>query len=216
MNHSLRISLVLLLLAVLAACAPTASSPATVTAQDITCHAAEAPTVAIVGFQNTTGGTGGLNVIGVEEAAVARLTTLMVNSGCYRVIEKSHLQRLIEEQGFESLDPVELARAAGAAYVITGVVTRATLDQPSGGIAGFGGGLSKAQVSVDVRATDAVTGAIAASVDARGEATSPQVNLSGVPLVGQVSMQNPSIGPIFADAAEVAMVQVVREFAKRF
>ncbi|MEX2536289.1 MAG: CsgG/HfaB family protein [Trueperaceae bacterium] len=208
------ISLVVLL--VVAACAPTTSAPASTAAAQVTCYDDTMPTVAIIEFENTGAGYGGAHVLGVEVAATARLINLMVNSGCYRVIEQSELQSLIAAQGLESTDPAELARAAGAGYVITGVVTRSTLSRPSGALAGFGGGVVQADISVDMRATDVITGQIVVSVDASASKRNPNISFTGVPLVGNLSAEDPTYGPLVADAAEAAMVRALQEFTLRF
>lgn len=208
------VSLALVLL--IAACAPTTSAPASAAAAEVTCYDDTRPTVMVMEFENTSGGYGGTQVLGVDQAARARLINLMVNSGCYRVIEESQLQSLIAGQGLESTDPTELARAAGAGYVVTGVLTRSTLSRPSGGIAGFGGGVVTADVSVDMRATDVITGEIVASIDASSSVRNPNFQVTGVPLAGQISYQDPTYGPLMADAAEAAMVKALQELTLRF
>lgn len=207
---------VLGLLLLVAACAPTTSAPASTAAAQVTCYDDTPETVMIAEFEKVGGGYGGTNVLGVEEAARARLVNLMVNSGCYRVIEESQLQALIAGQGLESTDPAELARAAGAGYLITGVLTRSTLSRPSGGIAGFGGGFVTADVAVDMRATDVITGEIVASIDASASVRNPNFSVTGVPLAGQISYEDPTYGPLMADAAEAAMVKALQELTLRF
>ena len=209
-------SIPLALLLLFAACAPTTSAPASTAAAQVTCYDDTPETVMIAHFENLGGGYGGTHVLGVDEAARARLINLMVNSGCYRVIEESQLQSLIASQGLESTDPSELARAAGAGYLITGVLTRSTLSRPSGVIAGFGGGLVTADVAVDMRATDVITGEIVASIDASASVRNPNFRVSGVPLAGQLSYQDPTYGPLVADAAEAAMVKALKELTLRF
>lgn len=214
MNRQL--SLIAVLVPLLVACAPTTSAPASAAAAKVTCYDDSRPVVAIIEFENTGAGYGGAHVLGVETAATARLTNLMVNSGCYSVVERSQLQTLIAAQGLESTDPVALAKAAGAGYVITGVVTRSTISRPSGGIAGFGGGMVQADVSVDMRATDVITGQIVASIDASASVRNAKIDFTGVPLVGSMSMDNPTYGPLIADATEAAMVRALQELTLRF
>ena len=213
---SLYTSVSLALVLLVAACAPTTSAPASTAAAQVTCYDDTPETVMIAEFENMGGGYGGTHVLGVEEAARARLVNLMVNSGCYRVIEESQLQALIAGQGLESTDPAELARAAGAGYVVTGILTRSTLSRPSAGIAGIGGGLVTADVAVDMRATDVITGEIVASIDASSSVRNPNFRVTGVPLAGQVSYQDPTYGPLMADAAEAAMLKALQELTLRF
>jgi len=197
---------------VLAACAPTTE----VTAAPAACVSDPIPTVAVVDFQNTSGQGGGVSVVGVEEAASARLITLLKESGCYVVVERSELQTIIEKQGMESLDPVALAKAAGAGYVVTGTVTRATVARPGASIFGVTLGETKAQIEVDVRATDIVTGEVVVSKKGAGEASSPNVNVSRIPVAGNISYNDPTVGPLFAEAANSAVNQVVAALRAKF
>jgi len=156
-----------------AACAPTATTGAGervgAAALDAPCASDPPPTVAIVDFANTTAAHG-TTIVGVEEAATARLITLMKASGCYVVVERSELVRIMEQQGLESMDPVELARAAGAGYVVTGTVTRGTIARPGASILGVTLGETRADGEVDVRATDIITGEVVVSMTGAGGA----------------------------------------------
>ncbi len=199
-------------LVALGACAPsteTAEQPAA-------CVSSPVPTVAVVDFQNTSNQGGGVSVVGVEEAATARLITLLKESGCYVVVERSELQTLIEKQGLESLDPIALAKSAGAGYVVTGTVTRATVARPGGSLFGVTVGQTKAQIEVDVRATDIITGEVIVSMKGSGEASSPNVNINNVPLAGNVRYDDPTVGPLFAQAANSAVSQVVAALRAKF
>lgn len=196
----------------LGACAPTAE---TVTAPG-KCLTQPAPTVAVVDFQNTTSQGGGVSVVGVEDAATARLITLLKESGCYIVVERSELLTIMQQQGLEALDPVSLAKAAGAGYVITGTVTRATVARPGASFFGVTVGSTKAQVEVDVRATDIITGEVVVSHKGSGEASSPNIAADRVPVAGSVRYDDPAVGPLFAEAANSAINQVVNALRNSF
>ncbi|MDT3681462.1 MAG: CsgG/HfaB family protein [Trueperaceae bacterium] len=206
------VALIAVATALLGACAPTTE----VTAGPAACVSDPIPTVAVVDFQNTSGQGGGVSVVGVEEAATARLITLLKESGCYVIVERSELQTIIEKQGMESLDPVALAKAAGAGYVVTGTVTRATVARPGGSLFGVTLGETKAQIEVDVRATDIVTGEVVVSKKGSGEAMSPNISVSNVPVAGNVSYNDPTVGPLFAEAANSAINQVVAALRAKF
>lgn len=199
-------------LVALGACAPTTESAE----QPAACVSNPIPTVAVVDFENTSNQGGGVSVVGVEEAATARLITLLKESGCYVVVERSELQTLIEKQGIESLDPIGLAKAAGAGYVVTGTVTRATVARPGGSLFGVTLGQTKAQIEVDVRATDIITGVVVVSMKGAGEASSPNININNVPLAGNVRYDDPTVGPLFAQAANSAVSQVVAALRAKF
>lgn len=195
------------LLLFLAACAPTATGDGAIAALDAPCASDVPPVVAVVEFENTTGRFG-TTVTGVEEAATARIITLLKESGCYEVIERSELQNVMMQQGLESMAPEALAAAAGAGYVITGTVTRATIAEPGVALFGLTIGETRADVEVDVRATDIITGRIVVSETGRGTASSPNVAFDRIP-AGNIAFDDPTVGPILAEASAAAVREVV-------
>lgn len=196
----------LVLLTVLAACAPAAGGTGA-RALTASCAPGPKPVVAVVNFTNTAR-SGDITVIGVEDAATARLITMLKESGCYEVVERSELQTIIEKQGMESLDPIALAKAAGAGYVVTGTVTRATVAKPGATLFGVSLGATTAQVEIDVRATDIVTGSVVVSMRGSGDASNPNIATSRIP-GGHVSFNDPTVGPLLAQAADKAVTEVV-------
>ena len=199
-------------LLVLAACAP-ATSVGVDTA--LPCATDPIPVVAVIDFENTTGRSGGITVTGVEDAATARLITLLKQSGCYDVVERSELVTVMTRQGLESMAPEALARAAGAGYVVTGTVTRATIARPQASVLGVSVGQTRAEVDIDVRATDIITGRVLVSMTGRGEASQGNLSISRV-LPGTVSFQDREVGPLLANASEDALAQVVNSIRTRF
>ena len=197
-----------------AACAPTTTSGDASVAPGV-CVNDPRPVVAVIEFENTTGRSGGLNVTGLETAATARLITLLENSGCYEIVERSELQAILAAQGLESMAPEALARAAGAGYVVTGAVTRATIDRPGVSALGITVGNIRAQVAVDVRATDLVTGRVVVSQTGTGDAQRANLSISQLPF-GTISFDNPTWEPLLADAADAALAEVVRSIRTQF
>ena len=198
--------LIIIFALILAACAPAAEP--TIDLAELPCQTNPNPTVAVVEFENTTGNRG-THVTGVESAATARLITLMKQSDCYTVVEQSTLQTIIMEQGLESMDPVDLAKAAGAGYVVTGTVTRATVAEPGASAFGVSLGATTAQVEVDVRATDIITGEVVVSMTGAGEASSPNIAVSRIPQAGTLAYDDPTVGPLLAEASEHAVNNVM-------
>jgi curli biogenesis system outer membrane secretion channel CsgG len=207
-----------LALVTLAACAPAATESAetqpTVPLAAVPCQSDPIPVVAVIEFENTTS-QHGTTVTGVEEAATARLITLLKDSGCYDVVERSVLQDIIAQQGLESMAPEALARAAGAGYVITGVVTRATISRPQVSAFGITLGQTGAQVEVDVRATDIITGRVVVSMTGHGSAQSPNVAVNRIP-TGPISYNDPTVGPLLATASNEAVEDVVAAIRTTF
>jgi len=194
------------LVLILAACAPTAGGGSSASL-DAPCATEPPPVVAVVEFQNTTG-RHGTTVTGVEEAATARIITLLKESGCYDIVEQSELQNVMMQQGLESMEPEALARAAGAGFVITGTVTRATIAEPGVQLFGLTVGETRADVEVDVRATDIITGSVVVSETGRGTASSPNIAFDRIP-GGDLAYDDPTVGPILADASAQAVREVV-------
>ncbi len=203
------------LLLLIAACAPAAGTGTAYNPPDLPCMTDPIPTVAVIDFENTTSRTG-THVTGVEEAATARLITLLKASDCYEVVEQSVLQDIIMEQGLESMEPADLARAAGAGYVITGTVTRATIAKPNVNAFGVSLGATSARVEVDVRATDIITGRVLVAKTESGEASSPNVAVSRIPTAGRISFNDPEVGPILADASNIAVNRVMSALRTTF
>jgi len=199
------------LVALFTACTPVTSTPM----EAGVCVSANRPVIAVIDFENTAGSSGGTTVIGVEEAAAARLITLLKESDCYEIVERSELLGIMEQQGLESLDPIELARAAGAGYVVTGVVTRATIAAPQVAAFGVTLGATRAQVEIDVRATDIITGVVVVSKVGAGEASNPNLSVSHL-LGTTVSFNDPTVGPLLAQAANTAVTEVVNAIRQTF
>ncbi len=223
MPRRIALTVIPLLVVLLAACAPTATEAPSTEAEDAAavedagpeaCASSEIPVVAIFEFDNTTSQYG-TTVTGVESAATARLITRMKASGCYTIVERSELQDLIAQQGLESLDPVALAEAAGAGYVVTGVVTRATIAKPTVSLLGVTLGSTTAQVEVDVRATDIITGEVVVSMTGAGDASNPNVAVNRIP-TGRIAYDDPEVGPLLAEASNAAVDQVVGAIRTEF
>lgn len=214
MRNRILMTISLAALAVLAACAPAAGGVTTAAPLPGACVNSPAPVVAVVNFTNTAR-TSDITVLGVEDAATARLITMLKESGCYVVVERSELQTIIERQGMESLDPIALAQAAGAGYVVTGTVTRATIARPGGTLFGISVGATTAQVEMDVRATDILTGTVVVSTRGGGEASNPNIATNRIP-GGNISFNDATVGPLLAEAADKAVTEVVAALRSRF
>lgn len=213
MNTQIKLIALLVVALLLASCSPSVDgnvvTDASPQATGLACKTDPAPKVAVIEFGNTSR-TNGSTVTGIEVAATARLITLLKNSTCYEVLEQSQLQTLIEDQGLESTSPEELAAAAGAAYVITGAVTEATIDKPSASLFGFSSGSAIASIKVDVRATDVITGQVVVSQTGEGSSR----NRSFAAPIG--ALENSEEGRLFALASDQAVGDVVLAIREKF
>ena len=107
------------------------------------------------------------------------LTTALVQSGEFRVIEREQLHHVLSEQDFGQSGRVteqtapQLGKLLGVAAVVYGSVSEfGYMSSDTGGkIPGIGGGISKttARVSIDVRMIDTTTGEITLAETADSE-----------------------------------------------
>jgi len=98
------------------------------------------------------------------------LTTALVQSGEFSVMEREQLDHVLSEQNLGQSGKVtaqtapQLGKLLGVAAIVYGSVSEFGYSESStgGGIAGFGGGISKttARVAIDVRMIDTTTGEI--------------------------------------------------------
>ena len=99
----------------------------------------------------------------------------LVNDGTFRVIERKKLDTVLAEQDFAHSDRADVSAAhaskigkvLGVRYIITGSITKFSMEQQGGGL---GGGGAKAQVNLTARMGDTSTGEVVMS--AKGEGVS--------------------------------------------
>jgi len=106
----------------------------------------------------------------------------LVNDGTFRVIERKKLDTVLAEQDFAHSDRADVSAAhaskigkvLGVRYIITGSITKFSMEQQGGGLhvhgLGLGGGGAKAQVNLTARMVDTSTGEVVMS--AKGEGVS--------------------------------------------
>jgi curli biogenesis system outer membrane secretion channel CsgG len=151
----------LLALAAMALIAAGAMTP--VVAQD-------KPSVAVIEFKNDSGAGWWRGGVGWELAGM--LTNEMAATRSFRMLERSKLEAVLEEQNLAASGRVageaaQIGKLVGAQYLIAGTVTAYEEDvSSSGGGISFGGvslgGKSEsAYLAVDLRVIDATTGEVA-------------------------------------------------------
>ncbi len=141
--------------------------------------ASAAYTISVETFRNASGH----NV--PVDAVMEMMTTELVNSGLFQVVERGRLdvisreQRLGQQGLMDQKSAPQTGRLAGAQYIMTGAVTKyAVTDSLGGGILGGGSGLTggllntnTAWVTLDVRVINSETGAIVYAGRAEGAGT---------------------------------------------
>jgi curli biogenesis system outer membrane secretion channel CsgG len=130
--------------------------------------------VAVLDFENATSN----RIFGdkLGEAAADELTTQLVRSGAFTVIERRQIAAILEEQraGMSgAIDPATAARIGkvlGVQFVLLGSITQFSVDEKSGGIGrlGLSASYSEAESRLDVRIVNTTTAEIVSVADGEG------------------------------------------------
>jgi curli biogenesis system outer membrane secretion channel CsgG len=137
--------------------------------------------IAVTDFENKAGADP--VVVG---ALADMLSTGIVKSGKFTVVERAALSKVVDEQNFGTSGAVDPASAAevgkmlGAEYVLIGVVSELNTGKGSGGgIAGLSLLQNKSSLAMDVRFIDCTTAEVKMAETFREERTSTAVGAGG-------------------------------------
>jgi curli biogenesis system outer membrane secretion channel CsgG len=128
--------------------------------------------VAVMNFENNSTWSWWGDHLG--EAAADELTTQLVNSGKFTVIERAQLASILAEQNLGASARVNAATAAkigqllGVQLIFTGSITQFSVERTSVGFRGIGGSYSNAESKLDVRLIDTSTGEILMAAEGQG------------------------------------------------
>jgi curli biogenesis system outer membrane secretion channel CsgG len=175
------------------------------------------------------------------QAATDMFKTALVQSGQFRVVERSRLNEGVAREkqlqaGGYAIGKAAQSQLRGAQYVFEGTVSEANSAerQSSGGVnvAGMqvGGGSSRDSIAIDVRVVDAASGDIMDAVTVRKTLSSDEANVSGVGnLLATVAARRNKYSPYTPDiqaqqrrsegvdsAVRAAIGEAVLQIAKRF
>ncbi len=120
--------------------------------------------IAVLAFENNT--TSNLFGDKLGAAASDEVTTQLVKTGEFSVIERRQIESILAEQKLGMSGLVDAATAAkvgkllGAQLVVVGSITKFSLDRKSGGIRGFSATFTEAESAIDARMIDTSTGEI--------------------------------------------------------
>lgn len=129
--------------------------------------------VAVLEFQNNT--TSGLFGDRLGEAASDELTTQLVKTGAFTVIERQQIAAILQEQHAGASGAIDAATAArvgkllGAQAVLLGSITQFSIDTKSGGFGVVSASVTEAESKLDVRIVDTTTGEIVAVAEGSGK-----------------------------------------------
>lgn len=166
--------------------------------------AQDRPRIAVIPFDNRT--SWWANDMG--DIAADMIVTRLVNSGAFAVIERERLGAILQEQGFQlsgqvnASDVVEIGRLAGVMYLITGSVTRFSIDEKSTRAFGRSVGYTEAEAEMNVRAFSTETGEIITATE--GSGSKRLVNISGVISMSAMNqgIAEEALGPAADDIVE--------------
>jgi len=131
------------------------------------------PRVAVLAFDNNST----LAIFGdrLGLAAADELTTQLVQTGEFSVVERQQIDAVLSEQKLSMSGAVDAATAAkigkllGAQAVIVGSITQFSLDTKSAGIGRFAATYTEAESVLDARLVNTTTGEIIAVADGSGK-----------------------------------------------
>jgi curli biogenesis system outer membrane secretion channel CsgG len=161
------------------------------------------------------------------EGMAEMMTTALVESGKFKVLERQQIHDVIGEQDFGASGRVDPATAAkigkvlGARYLLYGTVNEFEYSQAgdAGGvrIGGFrvGGSQAKAHIGMDVRVVDAVTSEVLFSTRSTADAsrTGFKVGYSGSDFGANLgTFQKTPLGEATRTAIQDAVAKMVRDF----
>jgi curli biogenesis system outer membrane secretion channel CsgG len=128
--------------------------------------------VAIMNFENNSTWSWWGDNLGA--AAADELTTQLVKTGRFTVIERTQLASILAEQNLGASGRVTQATAAkigqllGVQLIMTGSITQFSIERTSVGIRGIGGSYSNAESKLDVRLISTETGEILGVAEGQG------------------------------------------------
>jgi len=156
--------------------------------------------IAVMDLEDKTSGQhSGWHSVGAGMADM--LTTTLVKSGKFSVIEREKIEKVMKEQAFGASGAVNAQTAAkigqilGVQYIVTGSVTEFGIKESKlgvgnlGSILPFGGGVetktNTAKVAIDIRMIDTSSAEILKAEKGEGEesSTGVSIDLSAVPSV---------------------------------
>ena len=178
-------------------------------------------TIAVMDFENKAGVSSQINL---GEGMAEMLTTALINSGRFIVVERQAIRDVLNEQDLgasgrtTSEGAAKFGRMLNSQILIRGAVTQFGMRESGGGgglsIKGVDVGLatSQAAVGVDIRMYDATTGQVLDSVRCEGNASSTGLNFGYSEHdwgFGTSGFQNTPLGKATAKAIDKAVIAII-------
>lgn len=130
------------------------------------------PRIAVVQFENNT--SSGFFGPRLGRAGADELTTQLVKSGRFTVVERDRLQAVLAEQQLGQSGAVDASTAAkigqllGVQGIVTGSITQFSVEEKGGGIGPVQARFAEAETMIDIRVVDTNTGEILLAAEGGG------------------------------------------------
>ena len=128
--------------------------------------------VAVMDFENNSTWSWWGDNLG--RAAADEITTQLVQTGKFTVLEREKLGAILAEQNLGASGRVTAATAAsigkllGVQLMLTGSITQFSIERTTAGFRGIGGSISNAESKLDVRLVNTETGEVMAVAEGQG------------------------------------------------
>lgn len=148
---------------------------------------ADRPVLGVAEFQNSSGAAWWRGGVGWELSGM--LANELASIGAFTVVERSHLEHVLNEQDLAAAGRIapgsaaQLGQLTGAQYIVLGTVTsyEENVSDSGGGLSfrgiSIGGNKGESYVAVDIRVVDAATGELAHVRTIEGRSSSKGIRL---------------------------------------
>jgi curli biogenesis system outer membrane secretion channel CsgG len=147
------------------------------------------------------------------EAAADEFVTQLFQSGEFSVVEREQINAILAEQDFgqsgrvQASQAAELGKILGVQVILTGSITKFSINEKGGGIGGFGVKYAEADSAVDVRLINVNTAEIMFADEAEGTK-----RLGGIRVGGVSAYQDYDAG-LAAEALRPAVEEMAQKIA---
>ena len=187
-----------------------ASWPVSATAEEETQNGNKVR-VAVMNFENNSSWHYWGDNLGA--AAADELVTQLFETGKFSLVERSQLDAVLAEQNLGQSGRVNPSQAAdigrllGVQLILTGSITKFSIDTKGGGFRGFGAQYSEAESNLDIRLIDTNTAEIMFAGDGEGK-----IRLGGLRIKG-ANFQRDFDAGLAQEALRPAVEQVAQKVA---
>lgn len=163
-----------------------ASLPVSATAEETGQAANNKIRVAVINFENNSSWHYWGDNLGY--AAADELVTQLFNTGEFSLVERAQLDAVLAEQNLgqsglvNPTQAAEVGRLLGVQLILTGSITKFSIDRKGGGFGGFRAEYSEAETNLDIRLIDTNTAEIMFADQGEGKVRLGGIRIKGVDL----------------------------------